>query len=171
VLERIEAAVQDEDRVLSRLGGTARQALQSALARFAGENVKVISEGIKHLRDVLGIPFKFKPWGAIKLAANLQKAASFAPVLGLIPDLMDMVQQRQLRHSVNELKSQLETTFQELQPTDREAIVQTAFLVRPRLVEQLGVYEAHLPAMGEVTPALEGAKGDLIRLRPAGETA
>ena len=47
------------------------------------KNIKISGETVKAVRDVVCKSFKFKPWGAIKLASKVNKAM---PIIGVIMD-------------------------------------------------------------------------------------
>lgn len=47
------------------------------------KNIKISGETVKAVRDVVCKSFKFKPWGAIKLASTVNKAM---PIIGVIMD-------------------------------------------------------------------------------------
>lgn len=79
-----------------------------------GGSARGIADVILRLRDVLNIPFKFKPWGALKFAKFLKVLAWLGPIIEALPTVMDMIQKRKLDKAVADLKEVLNQVLGEL---------------------------------------------------------
>ncbi|MEQ4539002.1 MAG: LeoA/HP0731 family dynamin-like GTPase [Billgrantia sp.] len=84
----------------------------SQKAAVALKFVKVDNAGVLAARDVLakvtGYTFKFKPWGAVKLAGNISRAL---PILGaalqVLGDVVSVAQQQSAENELAEIKKEL----------------------------------------------------------------
>ncbi|SNR63040.1 LeoA/HP0731 family dynamin-like GTPase [Desulfurobacterium atlanticum] len=67
-----------------------------------------LRDGILQTRDLLRIPFKFKPWGALKLARFLN---TLGPVLGAVSLGMELYNQYKLRREKDNLIEAVDSLF------------------------------------------------------------
>jgi hypothetical protein len=80
---------------------------------LANAGIKISAEGVKNARNLIMPTFKFKPWGAIKLANNMNKAI---PIVGLILsigfeawDTYDqMKKEQEFKKAIDEIVSKFE---------------------------------------------------------------
>ncbi len=73
-------------------------------------NIKVARDGIVAVAKFTGIDlaFKFKPWGAVKLASNLNKAL---PLIGLFFEAWDSWKESQKIEKLKKAKGEMESNF------------------------------------------------------------
>ncbi|MDO7815624.1 LeoA/HP0731 family dynamin-like GTPase, partial [Helicobacter pylori] len=73
-------------------------------------NIKLARDGIVAVAKFVGIDlaFKFKPWGAIKLASNLNKAL---PLIGLAFEAWDSYNKYQKQQELEETKEEMKFNF------------------------------------------------------------
>ncbi len=73
-------------------------------------NIKLARDGIVAVAKFTGIDlaFKFKPWGAIKLASNLNKAL---PLIGLAFEAWDSYNKYQKQQELEETKEEMKSNF------------------------------------------------------------
>ncbi len=73
-------------------------------------NIKLARDGIVNVGKFVGIDlaFKFKPWGAVKLAGNLNK---FLPLIGLAFEAWDSWNKYQKEQEFEEAKKEMESDF------------------------------------------------------------
>jgi GTPase SAR1 family protein len=89
----LDADIQQYNNVIGKMavGG-----LKSGGKFLASGGIKVTGEGVKAVRDFIMPAFKFKPWGAIKLAGNISAALPFlGQGIGIAVDLWDIFNQSQ----------------------------------------------------------------------------
>ncbi|GAA8218242.1 50S ribosome-binding GTPase [Helicobacter pylori] len=74
-------------------------------------NIKVARDGIAAVGKFVGIDlaFKFKPWGAVKLAGNLNKAL---PLIGFAFELWDSWNTQQQIEKLEEAKEEMKSNFE-----------------------------------------------------------
>ncbi|GHP59447.1 hypothetical protein VN1193_07520 [Helicobacter pylori] len=75
-------------------------------------NIKLARDGIAAVGKFVGIDlaFKFKPWGAVKLAGNLNKAL---PLIGFAFELWDSWNTQQQIEKLEEAKEEMKSNFEE----------------------------------------------------------
>lgn len=79
-------------------------------------SVKLSGGMIKSARNVVAKGFKFKPWGAVKLAKNLTKAlGAIGIVLSVGMDIWDAIASKKRENDLAELKSQLKEMLTDMQ--------------------------------------------------------
>lgn len=79
-------------------------------------SVKLSGGMVKSARNVFASGFKFKPWGAVKLAKNLTKAlGAIGIVLSVGMDIWDTIASKKRENDLAELKSQLKEMLAEMQ--------------------------------------------------------
>ena len=103
---------------LQELFTSQNKAMQRMLKIGGASLGKVTISGgmIKSARNVLAKGFKFKPWGAIKLAKNMTKAAGWiGTTITALSEAYDIYKQRKQEKELAELKSQLKGMLAEMQ--------------------------------------------------------
>ena len=79
-------------------------------------SVKLSGGMIKSARNVVAKGFKFKPWGAVKLAKNLTKAlGAIGIVLSVGMEVWDAIVSKKRENDLAELKSQLKGMLADMQ--------------------------------------------------------
>ncbi|GAA8608056.1 hypothetical protein KYTH67_08580 [Helicobacter pylori] len=75
-------------------------------------NIKLTRDGIAAMGKLAGIDwaFKFKPWGAVKLAGNLNKAL---PLIGIAFEIGDSVMKLKKEKELEETKEKMKSNFEE----------------------------------------------------------
>ncbi len=75
-------------------------------------NIKLARDGIAAVAKFTGIDLalKFKPWGAVKLASNLNKAL---PLIGLAFEIGDSVMKLKKEKELEETKEKMKSNFEE----------------------------------------------------------
>ncbi len=75
-------------------------------------NIKLARDGIVNVAKFAGIDlaFKFKPWGAIKLASNVNKAV---PLIGFVFEAWDSWDKYQKEQKLEEAKEEMKSNFDE----------------------------------------------------------
>ncbi|GAA8174667.1 hypothetical protein HpBT135_08020 [Helicobacter pylori] len=83
---------------------------QSGLINAA--NIKLARDGVAAVGKFVGIDlaFKFKPWGAVKLAGNLNKAV---PFIGFAFEIGDSVMKLKKEKELEETKEKMKSNFEE----------------------------------------------------------
>ncbi|OLQ58124.1 labile enterotoxin output A [Helicobacter pylori] len=73
-------------------------------------NIKLARDGIAAVGKFVGIDlaFKFKPWGAVKLAGNLNKAL---PLIGIACELWDSYNKYQKKQELEKAKEEMKSNF------------------------------------------------------------
>lgn len=73
-------------------------------------NIKVARDGIAAVGKFVGVDlaFKFKPWGAVKLAGNLNKAL---PLIGIAFEIGDSVMKLKKEKELEETKEKMKSNF------------------------------------------------------------
>ncbi|GAA7430185.1 hypothetical protein ckin106_02710 [Helicobacter pylori] len=109
-------------------------------------NIKLARDGIVAGGKFVGIDLalKFKPWGAVKLASNLNKAL---PLIGLVIEVWDSYNKYQKQQEFEETKEKMESNFnnqkQEILDliNDETRFKQTCFPMALKLEETIQEYE------------------------------
>ncbi|MCQ2643151.1 hypothetical protein JT099_02095 [Helicobacter pylori] len=75
-------------------------------------NIKLARDGIAAVGKFVGmdLAFKFKPWGAVKLAGNLNK---FLPLIGIAFEIGDSVMKLKKEKELEETKEKMKSNFEE----------------------------------------------------------
>ncbi len=75
-------------------------------------NIKLARDGMVAMAKFIGVDlaFKFKPWGAVKLAGNLNKALS---LIGLAFEIGDSVMKLKKEKELEETKEEMKSNFEE----------------------------------------------------------
>ncbi len=75
-------------------------------------NIKLARDGIAAVGKFVGVDwaFKFKPWGAVKLAGNLNKAL---PLIGIAFEIGDSVMKLKKEKELEETKEKMVSNFEE----------------------------------------------------------
>lgn len=75
-------------------------------------NIKLARDGIAAVGKLVGmdLAFKFKPWGAVKLAGNLNK---FLPLIGIAFEIGDSVMKLKKEKELEETKEKMKSNFEE----------------------------------------------------------
>ncbi len=75
-------------------------------------NIKLTRDGIVAAGKFVGIDLvlKFKPWGAVKLAGNINKAL---PLIGLAFEIGDSVMKLKKEKELEETKEKMKSNFEE----------------------------------------------------------
>ncbi|GAA9337604.1 50S ribosome-binding GTPase [Helicobacter pylori] len=73
-------------------------------------NIKLVRDGIAAVGKLVGVDwaFKFKPWGAVKLAGNLNKAL---PFIGIAFELWDSYNKYQKEQELEKAKEEMKSNF------------------------------------------------------------
>ncbi len=73
-------------------------------------NIKLARDGIAAVGKLVGmdLAFKFKPWGAVKLAGNLNK---FLPLIGIAFEIGDSVMKLKKEKELEEIKEEMKSNF------------------------------------------------------------
>ena len=103
---------------LQELFASQNKAMQRMLKIGGASLGKVTISGgmIKSARNVLAKGFKFKPWGAIKLAKNMTKAAGWiGTTITALSEAYNIYKQRKQEKELAELKSQLKGMLADMQ--------------------------------------------------------
>ncbi|MGL2754163.1 LeoA/HP0731 family dynamin-like GTPase [Helicobacter pylori] len=123
-------------------------------------NIKLARDGIVAGGKFVGIDLalKFKPWGAVKLASNLNKAL---PLIGLVIEVWDSWKESQkiekLEKAKEEMKSNFDGQKQEILAliNDETRFKQTCFPMALKLEETIQEYEESVKKVQECTQGLE----------------
>ncbi|MXX13309.1 MAG: hypothetical protein F4Z86_07660 [Gemmatimonadetes bacterium] len=133
IFDRVTASMEENDSLLGDLLKRGGPALGKVLQKVFGGNARQIADGILRIRNILNIPIKFKPWGAMKLAKNLKAIVWLAPLLEGLPTAFDMIRERKLASAVAELKESIDQGLEEFFETfTRDEFEQQAC---PELIE------------------------------------
>lgn len=103
---------------LQELFASQNKAMQRMLKIGGASLGKVTISGgmIKSARNVLAKGFKFKPWGAVKLAKNITTAAGWiGTTITALSEAYDIYKQRKQEKELAELKSQLKGMLADMQ--------------------------------------------------------
>ncbi|GAA7351122.1 hypothetical protein BD0120_14540 [Helicobacter pylori] len=75
-------------------------------------NIKLARDGIAAVGKFVGVDlaFKFKPWGAVKLAGNLNKAL---PLIGIAFEIGDSYNKYQKEQEFEKVKGEMKSNFEE----------------------------------------------------------
>ncbi len=133
--------VEDYEKLKAESSVFSRRFLSSAAKRAGDFFGKVppdkLRDGILKTRDLLRIPFKFKPWGALKLARFLN---SLGPILSVISSVVEVYQQYKLQEKKKNLKDVISSIFKVfLEDFNREYIIENYF---PAIIEMKNTRDA-----------------------------
>lgn len=123
-------------------------------------SIKVARDGIVAVGKFVGIDLalKFKPWGAVKLAGNLNKAL---PLIGLVIEVWDSYnkyqKQQELEKAKEEMKSNFDGQKQEVLAliNDETRFKQTCFPMVLKLEETIQACEESVKKVQECAQGLE----------------
>ncbi|GAA7109060.1 50S ribosome-binding GTPase [Helicobacter pylori] len=123
-------------------------------------NIKLARDGIAAVGKFVGIDlaFKFKPWGAVKLAGNLNKAL---PLIGFAFELWDSWNTQQQIEKLEEAKEEMKSNFEGQKKeildliNDGTRFKQTCFLSALELEKCIQEVEESIKKMQECTQGLE----------------
>ena len=110
-----------EKELFRKLSSTGKNILKGILSR----STRTIANGVLKLRDIIKIPFKFKPWGAVKFAKYL-KAMPVA--LEALEFASDIWQKWKLDKKRKEIKSEILESFKDfIEDLDQKKYTETYF--------------------------------------------
>ncbi|WQV70953.1 dynactin subunit 1 [Helicobacter pylori] len=123
-------------------------------------NIKLTRDGIVAVARFTGIDLalKFKPWGAVRLAGNLNKAL---PLIGLVIEGVDSLIKYQKQQELEKTKREMESHFnnqkQEILAliNDETRFKQTCFPMALELEETIQEYEENVKKTQECAQGLE----------------
>ncbi|MGL2653372.1 LeoA/HP0731 family dynamin-like GTPase [Helicobacter pylori] len=123
-------------------------------------NIKLTRDGIVAVARFTGIDLalKFKPWGAVKLASNLNKAL---PLIGLVIEAWDSYNKYQKQQELEKAKREMESHFnnqkQEILDliNDETRFKQTCFPMALKLEECIQACEENVKKTQECAQGLE----------------
>lgn len=123
-------------------------------------SIKLARDGIVAVARFTGIDLalKFKPWGAVKLASNLNKAL---PLIGLVFEGVDSLikykKQQEFEKAKEEMKSNFDGQKQEILAliNDETRFKQTCFPMALELEETIQEYEESVKKVQECAQGLE----------------
>lgn len=106
-VDKLEELFESQNKLMQQMVKQGGKALGS---------VKLSGGMIKSARNVVAKGFKFKPWGAVKLAKNLTKAlGAIGIVLSVGMDIWDTIASKKRENDLAELKSQLKGMLVDMQ--------------------------------------------------------
>jgi len=95
------------------IGDYAKKTLQGGSKILTSGGIKLTSEGIKSARNFIMPALKFKPWGAVKLAGNINKALPvIGQIIGIGIELWDSYTQKKKEEEFQEGINNLVSTFE-----------------------------------------------------------
>ncbi|MEJ8596049.1 LeoA/HP0731 family dynamin-like GTPase [Helicobacter pylori] len=123
-------------------------------------NIKLTRDGIVAVAKFTGIDLalKFKPWGAVKLASNLNKAL---PLIGLAFEIGDSVMKLKKEKELEETKEKMKSNFEEAKEqmiefiNDEAKFKQTCFPMALELEECIQACEENVKKTQECAQGLE----------------
>ncbi len=123
-------------------------------------NIKLARDGIVATGKFVGIDlaFKFKPWGAVKLAGNLNKAL---PLIGLAFEAWDSYNKSQKEQEFEKAKEEMKSNFDNQKQeilhliNDETRFKQTCFPMALKLEECIQACEENVKKTQECTQGLE----------------
>ncbi|WP_305874957.1 LeoA/HP0731 family dynamin-like GTPase [Helicobacter pylori] len=123
-------------------------------------NIKLARDGIAATGKFVGIDLalKFKPWGAVKLASNLNKAL---PLIGLAFEIGDSVMKLKKEKELEETKEKMKSNFEEAKEqmiefiNDETRFKQTCFPSVFELEETIQACEENVKKTQECAQGLE----------------
>ncbi|MFP5994609.1 LeoA/HP0731 family dynamin-like GTPase [Helicobacter pylori] len=123
-------------------------------------NIKLTRDGIVAVAKFTGIDLalKFKPWGAVKLASNLNKAL---PLIGLAFEIGDSVMKLKKEKELEETKEKMKSNFEEAKEqmiefiNDETRFKQTCFPSVFELEETIQACEENVKKTQEFSEGLE----------------
>jgi len=96
-----------QDELLGKLSSTGKSVIKGMLST----PTRKIADAVIKARDFLKIPFKFKPWGALKFAKFLKAMPAVMEALQFVGGIWSKMKMDKKR---NEMKGELENAFKEL---------------------------------------------------------
>ena len=106
-VDKLEELFESQNKLMQQMVKQSGKALGS---------VKLSGGMVKSARNVVAKGFKFKPWGAVKLAKNLTKAlGAIGIVLSVGMEIWDAIVSKKRENDLAELKSQLKGMLAEMQ--------------------------------------------------------
>ncbi len=96
-----------QDELLGKLSDTGKSVIKEMLSA----PTRKIADAVMKVRNFLKIPFKFKPWGALKFAKFLKAMPIVMEVLQFAGSVWSKMKMDEKR---NEIKNELENAFKEL---------------------------------------------------------
>ncbi|MFP6088844.1 LeoA/HP0731 family dynamin-like GTPase [Helicobacter pylori] len=123
-------------------------------------NIKLARDGIAAVGKFVGmnLAFKFKPWGAVKLAGNLNKAL---PLIGIAFEIGDSVMKLKKEKELEETKEKMKSNFEEAKEqmiefiNDESKFKQTCFPSVLELEKCIQACEENVKKTQECTQGLE----------------
>ncbi len=123
-------------------------------------NIKLARDGIVAVGKFVGIDLalKFKPWGAVKLASNLNKAL---PLIGLAFEAWDSYNKSQKEQEFEKAKEEMKSNFDNQKQeilhliNDETRFKQTCFPMALKLEECIQACEENVKKTQECTQGLE----------------
>ncbi len=123
-------------------------------------NIKLARDTIAAMGKVVGVDlaFKFKPWGAVKLAGNLNKAL---PLIGIAFEIGDSVMKLKKEKELEETKEKMKSSFEEAKEqmiefiNDEARFKQTCFPNALELEKSFQEIEEKIKKTQECTQGLE----------------
>lgn len=112
VASDIEHQLDSSESFINSISSTALKASGKLLSKVGNLPVGTIKAGIFAARDAIssiaGISIKFKPWGAVKFAANISKWAGPAGLgIQLLTDIFSIKQQRDAQNALIDLQKKI----------------------------------------------------------------
>jgi len=143
----LEESLLYHSRLQEELTGTFSKIGKNIISKFLSKSTGEIAKAILKTRDFLKIPFKFKPWGAMKFAKYLKMMPIVMEVLELG---FGMWTQHKLVKKRDEMKKELEKTFKELiKGLTLENYTKTYFPFLVETQEILGSLEENKKNLGD----------------------
>ena len=96
-----------QNELLGKLSDTGKSVIKGML----GAPTRKIADAVIKARDFLKIPFKFKPWGALKFAKFLKTMPAVMEFLEFAVGVLSKIKMDKKR---SEVKKEIETSFKEL---------------------------------------------------------
>lgn len=135
MLRDVEDSLAFHSKIQAELAGKLSKGGKQALKALTAAPTRKVADAVLKLRDMLKIPFKFKPWGAMKLAKGFQAGI---PIIAEVLDFgFKFISSVKMEKKRNELKKQLKDGFKEMiQGISQETYISTYF---PYLSDLRGV--------------------------------
>lgn len=116
--KEISSQLDSSESFLNSLGGNAVSMTTTGLGRLAQANPAVIKDTIFAARDMLGkatgYVFKFKPWGATKLAGQITRWAGPVGIgISLVSEAYDAYKKHELEVELENTKSEIASMIKE----------------------------------------------------------
>ncbi|GAA8177131.1 hypothetical protein NP0157_10230 [Helicobacter pylori] len=140
-------------------------------------NIKLARDTIAAVGKFVGmdLAFKFKPWGAVKLAGNLNK---FLPLIGIAFELWDSYNKYQKKQELEKTKEEMKSNFEEVKEqmiefiNDEAKFKQTCFSGALELEKAFQEIEEKIKKTQECDQEFEKwiqTGGDFIEVEPEKE--